>query len=35
MEKLHFMYVMTPTDPRGFCTATLHPFSNPITKDSE
>mgnify|MGYP001797517294 CR=1 FL=1 len=106
MEKLHFMYVMTPTDPsktlnrdgwtdydretfelhmahlngaldagrlilagrtldadgngpaivvfeaespeeaqrffeaepfvmRGFCTATLHPFSNPITRDSK
>jgi hypothetical protein len=44
-EKLQFMYVMRPTDPskvfeaepfvtRGFCTATLHPFSSPITKDS-
>jgi len=24
-----------PFVTRGFCTAVLHPFSNPITKDSE
>jgi len=34
-EKAQRFFEAEPFITRGFCTATLHPFSNPITKDSE
>jgi uncharacterized protein YciI len=33
-EEAQRFFAAEPFVTRGFCTATLHPFSNPITKDS-
>jgi uncharacterized protein YciI len=34
VEEAQRFFAAEPFIIRGFCTATLHPFSNPITKDS-
>jgi uncharacterized protein YciI len=34
-EEAKRLFEAEPFLARGFCTATLHPFSNPITRDSQ